>query len=139
MGREIVLDLLARSASVAAVDIDDSALQETLKLAGDRKDKLATFVLNVADQEAVEALPSKVIARFGAVDGLINNAGIIRPFVRLKDLKFEAIQRVLDVNLYGTLYMVKAFLPGSSWMPSKRTATASWWDRMPRSWISFTG
>jgi NAD(P)-dependent dehydrogenase (short-subunit alcohol dehydrogenase family) len=111
MGREIVLNLLARGASVAAVDINGSALEETAKLAGDREDGLVTFVLNITDQEAVEALPAKVIARFGAVDGLINNAGIIQPFVRLNDLKFEAIQRVLDVNFYGTLYMVKAFLP----------------------------
>lgn len=111
MGREIVLNLLSRGASVAAVDIKESALQETVKLAGDQKDRLAAFVLNITDKEAVEALPAEVIARFGVVDGLINNAGIIQPFVRLNDLKFDAIQRVLDVNLYGTLYMVKAFLP----------------------------
>ncbi len=111
IGREIVLNLLSRGASVAAVDINEPALQETLEFAGDRKDRLATFVLNITDQEGVEALPAKVVSRFGAVDGLINNAGIIQPFVRLNDLQYEAIQRVLDVNLYGTLYMVKAFLP----------------------------
>jgi NADP-dependent 3-hydroxy acid dehydrogenase YdfG len=111
MGREIVLNLLGKGASVAAVDIDEAALQETARLAGEHKDRLAAFVLNVTDREAVEGLPARVIARFGTVDGLINNAGIIQPFVRLNDLQYEAIQRVLDVNLYGTLYMVKAFLP----------------------------
>ena len=111
MGREIVLSLLSKGASVAAVDINESALQETVKLAGEKNEKLATFVLNITDKAAVEALPAKVIERFGVVDGLINNAGIIQPFVRLNDLKFDAIERVLDVNLYGTLYMVKAFLP----------------------------
>src|SRR5574338_960551 len=111
MGREIVLNLLARGARVAAVDINEAALQETVKLADNWKENLATFVLNIADPDAVKALPTKVIERFGAVDGLINNAGIIQPFVRLNDLKFEAIDRVLDVNFYGTLYMIKAFLP----------------------------
>ena len=111
MGRELVLNLLARGASVAAVDINESALQETMRLAGGLQEKLATFVLNIADKQAVEAFPAKVIERFGIVDGLINNAGIIQPFVRLNDLKFDAIERVLDVNFYGTLYMVKAFLP----------------------------
>ncbi|HQV94864.1 MAG TPA: SDR family NAD(P)-dependent oxidoreductase, partial [Anaerolineales bacterium] len=106
MGREIVLNLLSKGASVAAVDMNESTLQETASLAGDKKEKLATFVLNVTDKTAVEALPAKVIARFGAVDGIINNAGIIQPFVRLNDLKFDAIERVLDVNLYGTLYML---------------------------------
>jgi NADP-dependent 3-hydroxy acid dehydrogenase YdfG len=111
MGREIVLKLLAKGASVAAVDINESALQEIVKLAGDHKENLASFALNIADKAAVEALPAKILARFGTVDGLINNAGIIQPFVRLNDLKFEAIDRVLDVNFYGTLYMIKAFLP----------------------------
>lgn len=111
MGRELVLNLLAKGASVAAIDINESALQETIKLAGEKNEKLATFVLNITDKAAVEALPARIIARFGVVDGLINNAGIIQPFVRLNDLAYDAIQRVLDVNLYGTLYMVKAFLP----------------------------
>ncbi|MCC6298882.1 MAG: SDR family NAD(P)-dependent oxidoreductase [Anaerolineales bacterium] len=111
MGREIVLNLLSKGASVAAADINETTLQETAKLAGGKSAKIATFVLNVADKEAVEALPAKVIARFGVVDGIINNAGIIQPFVRLNDLKFDAIERVLNVNLYGTLYVLKAFLP----------------------------
>ena len=125
MGREIVLNLLSKGASVVAVDMNESTLQETASLAGDKKEKLATFVLNVTDKGAVEALPDKVIARFGAVDGIINNAGIIQPFVRLNDLKFDAIERVLDVNLYGTLYMVKAFLPHLLKRPVAHVANVS--------------
>ena len=125
MGREIVLNLLSKGASVVAVDMNEATLQETANLAGDKKDKLATFVLNVTDKEAVEALPDKVINRFGAVDGIINNAGIIQPFVRLNDLKFDAIERVLDVNLYGTLYMVKAFLPHLLKRPVAHVANVS--------------
>jgi NADP-dependent 3-hydroxy acid dehydrogenase YdfG len=125
MGREIVLNLLSKGASVAAVDMNESTLQETASLAGDKKEKLATFVLNVTDKTAVEALPAKVIARFGAVDGIINNAGIIQPFVRLNDLKFDAIERVLDVNLYGTLYMLKAFLPHLLKRPVAHVANVS--------------
>jgi NAD(P)-dependent dehydrogenase (short-subunit alcohol dehydrogenase family) len=111
IGRELVLNLLAKGASVVAIDISEAALQETARLAGGKRDRLATYVLNITDKAAVEALPAQIIARFGVVDGLINNAGIIQPFVRLNDLAYDAIQRVLDVNLYGTLYMVKAFLP----------------------------
>lgn len=49
--------------------------------------------------------------RFGSVDGIINCAGIIQPFVRLNDLEYAAIDRVMDVNFRGTLYMTKTFLP----------------------------
>jgi short-subunit dehydrogenase len=68
-------------------------------------------VASVSDHKAVDALPEAVIAAHGAVDGVINNAGIIQPFVRLKDLPYDAIERVINVNLYGVIYMTKAFLP----------------------------
>ena len=110
IGRQLVLELLSRGARVAAVDIRQESLDETVELAG-AGDKLATFVADVTDREAVGALPEKVIAAHGAVDGLISNAGIIQPFVRFNDLDYEAIDRVINVNLYGTIHMVKAFLP----------------------------
>ncbi|WP_375772146.1 SDR family oxidoreductase [Archangium gephyra] len=111
LGRELVLALLSSGASVAAMDINAAGLEETVALAGMNRGNLATYALNITDRAAVEALPEQVIARFGAVDGIINNAGVIQPFVRLKDLDYAAIDRVMNVNLFGTLYMTKAFLP----------------------------
>ncbi len=98
IGRELVLNLLARGASIAAVDINESALSETVKLAGDKKDKLSTHVVNITNKDAVAVLPEQVIAKHGAVDGLINNAGIIQPFVKVNDLYFAATKKVMDVN-----------------------------------------
>lgn len=111
MGRALVLALLDKGARVAAVDLNETTLAETVALGGSPGDKISTHVLNVSDRAAVEALPGAVIAAHGAVDGVINNAGIIQPFVRLNDLPYDAIERVLNVNLYGVIYMTKAFLP----------------------------
>lgn len=111
IGRELVLHLLARGAKVAAVDIDEAALQATVGLAGENKVNLSTHIVNITSKEAVEALPEQVIAHHGAVDGIINNVGIIQPFVKLKELEYSAIERVMNINFYGTLYMTKAFLP----------------------------
>jgi NAD(P)-dependent dehydrogenase (short-subunit alcohol dehydrogenase family) len=111
MGRELVLELLRRGARVAAVDVNEKSLAETLSLAKAGPDAVEAFTLSVADKAAVEALPHAVIARFSQVDGVINNAGVIQPFVPLKDLDYAQIDRVLDVNFRGTLYMTKAFLP----------------------------
>lgn len=82
IGRELVLNLLSRGASVSAVDINEAALQETAELAVTKKDGLSTHVVDITDKEAVTSLPQQVISRHGAVDGIINNAGIIQPFVR---------------------------------------------------------
>jgi NAD(P)-dependent dehydrogenase (short-subunit alcohol dehydrogenase family) len=110
MGRQVVLQLLRRGARVAAVDVNEKTLAETAGIAS-AGDSLATFAVNVTDHAAVDALPEQVIERFGAVDGVVNCAGIIQPFVRLNDLDYKAIDRVFDVNWRGTLYMTKAFLP----------------------------
>ena len=111
MGRELVLLLLKKGARVAAVDINETTLAETANMAGNNKDKLSTHAVNITDREAVDALPDAVMKVHGPVDGLINNAGIIQRFVRVKDLDQKEIERVFNVNFWGTLYMVKAFLP----------------------------
>ncbi|MDP4277817.1 MAG: SDR family oxidoreductase [Bacteroidota bacterium] len=111
MGRAIVLELLGRGANVAAVDINESALLETKKLANVWKENLSTHVLNITDRKAVELLPGQIIEKHGQVDGLVNNAGIIQPFVKVNDLEYDVIERVMAIDFYGTLCMTKAFLP----------------------------
>lgn len=111
IGRSLVLALVQKGAKVAAVDIHQATLLETVQLAGPNQADITTHVLDITDRKKVEALPRQVIAEHGAVDGLINNAGIIQPFVPLNDLDYAAIERVLNVNLYGQIYMIKSFLP----------------------------
>jgi len=111
IGRELVLTLLSKGASVAAVDINKEALEETVNVAGKKSEKLSTHVVNLTEKEAVEALPEQVISHHGTVDGIINNAGIIQPFVNINDLDYEKIKLVMDINFYGTVYMTKTFLP----------------------------
>lgn len=110
LGRELALELLRRGARVAAADVNADTLAETASLATDA-DNLATWALDITDHAAVDALPQQVIERFGQVDGVINNAGIIQPFVRLADLDYPDIDRVMGINFRGVLYMTKAFLP----------------------------
>ena len=69
IGRELVLNLLSKGASVAAVDINESALQETVALAAHKKDHLSTHNVDITNKESVAALPGKVISRHGVVDG----------------------------------------------------------------------
>lgn len=111
MGREIVLHLLAKGAKVIAIDRNESALKETALFAESEDDSLKTFVVDITNRKDVEIMAASAIEHFGYVDGIINNAGIIQPFVKLNDLDYEVIERVINVNLYGTLYMTKAFLP----------------------------
>jgi len=111
IGRALVLELLEQRARVAAVDMNKKALDETYGLAGRFKERLGLFEVDISDKAAVEDLPEKIIKRFNHVDALINNAGIIQPFMKLEALGYDDIKHVMDVNFYGTLYMIKTFLP----------------------------
>jgi len=111
MGRELVLNLLSKSAKVIAIDVNEAGLNETLALAGNGKNSPGTFVVDISNKLSVEKLFNDVMAQYGHLDGIINNAGIIQPFMKVNDLGYDAIERVMNVNFYGTLYLVKTFLP----------------------------
>jgi NAD(P)-dependent dehydrogenase (short-subunit alcohol dehydrogenase family) len=111
IGRELALLLLSKGARVAGIDLNAAALAETARLAANNAPGFEPIVANIADRHAVEQLPEQVCARFGTVDGVINNAGIIQPFVKVNALDYPTIERVLNVNLLGTLYVAKTFLP----------------------------
>ena len=111
MGRELVLNLLSKDAKVIALDINKTGLEETVRLAAEKSTSLSTHIIDITDKSAVEQLAAKIISERGFVDGLINNAGIIQPFVKLNDLSYEVIERVFNVNFFGTLYLTKAFIP----------------------------
>lgn len=109
IGGELAKALLQRGARVAAVDLATASLTGLDKYAG--KDQLSTHPLNITEITAVERLPAIVKKSHGQIDGLINCAGIIQPFVKINDLRYSDIDNIMQVNFYGTLYMTKAFLP----------------------------
>jgi short-subunit dehydrogenase len=124
IGRELVLELTRRGARVAAVDIDEGRLAETLEVArvGDR---VTTHVADITDREATGALPATVIDAHGVIDVLVNNAGMMQPMVPFVDLDFATIDRMIDVNLRGTINMCKAFLPHLLDRPSAHLVNVS--------------
>lgn len=124
IGREVTLELIRRGARVAAADIRQDSLDETAALTA-AVDRLSTHQVDITDRDASRTLPEEVIAAHGSVDGLVHCAGIIQSFVRLNDLEYDDIERVINVNLYGTIHMVKAFLPHLLERPEAHLANVS--------------
>lgn len=111
IGRALTLALVAQQASVAAVDVNATTLAETKQLAGDQAERITTHVCNIADHTAILKLVQDIQSVHAEIDGIVNNAGIIQPFVKVNVIDDEAIRRVMDVNFFGTLYLTKAVLP----------------------------
>ncbi len=113
IGKAIV-DLLAeRGASVVVCDLNFEKAQETASLLTSQGRQAMAVSTNVAVAAEVSAMAREVIARWGDIHILINNAGITRDtlLLRMKDDDWDA---VLSVNLKGTYQCIKAVLPAMS-------------------------
>ena len=72
----------------------------------------ATYkVCDVSSYDAVKELVDFSVKKYGSVDVIVNNAGLIDPIVKIADSEPEAWSKVIDVNLKAPYYMVQAVLP----------------------------
>lgn len=121
VGQAIALKFAAEGWNVALVGRRADALAATASLAGPgATGRLAVFSCDVTSAAAVEAMGAAVLARLGAVDVLVNSAGINVPRRSFETLSIADWHRVFDTNLHGAYYCVQAFLPQ---MRERRTGT----------------
>jgi 3-oxoacyl-[acyl-carrier protein] reductase len=111
IGRAIALELSAGGAAVA-VNVRsnkseaDAVVQEIEAMGG----KAAAFIADIADQGAVEKMVAGVVARFGGIDYLINNAALRRE-KPIDEMTLAEWREVMSVTLDGVFLCVKACLP----------------------------
>jgi NAD(P)-dependent dehydrogenase (short-subunit alcohol dehydrogenase family) len=67
---------------------------------------------DVSDYAAAEALVTETVGRYGRVDALVNDAGVIEPIARIEDSDPAAWARNIEINLIGAYNAVRAVLPG---------------------------
>jgi 3-oxoacyl-[acyl-carrier protein] reductase len=81
-----------------------------LAFEAESKGNAAAFEADVRDADANRAVVEQVVARFGSIDALVNNAGVRRDAL-LYNMTSEQWDEVLDTNLGGAWSMTKAVLP----------------------------
>lgn len=94
-------------ARVAILDLNEGQAAEA---AADLGPQHAGFACNVTDKAACESVAAEVVAKWGRIDVLVNNAGITQP-LKVMEIGPANYDAVLDVNLRGTLYMSQAVIP----------------------------
>ncbi len=108
VGASLTKQLINLGAYVTAIDINKENLK---KLEGELKsDKLKTFVVDVSSESSINEFKKNYLSECKSVDILINNAGIVQPFVTVENLTTEQINRVMNINFYGPLNLIRAFL-----------------------------
>lgn len=107
IGRATAQAFAAQGAKVAILDLDASAATEAAASLGEGHLGVAA---NVADEAQVRDAIAQVLAQFGRIDVLVNNAGITQP-VKTLEITGADYDRILNVNLRGTLLMSQAVIP----------------------------
>jgi len=109
IGLEIARAFAAEGGKVAVVSRSAGSCGSAADaINADYPDSAKSYAVDVSDHEAVQALGKEVVADFGAVNVLVNNAGVTRDglLMRMKDEDWDT---VLDTNLKGAFNTVKAF------------------------------
>jgi NAD(P)-dependent dehydrogenase (short-subunit alcohol dehydrogenase family) len=108
LGRACALRLAEAGARIVVVDIDMEGAQETAAACGDG----VAYVCDLSDPDAILAMAAQVEAQAGDMDILVNNAGIVAYARGIAGFSLDEWDRVLDVNLRGTVWVCRAFVEG---------------------------
>ncbi len=108
LGRAVAQRFVQDGAKVALLDLDPEGLSETQSLLGE---STRSYVVNVSDADLLSEVAASAANELGPIDTVVTCAGIGR-FDRSHEIDPKAWQRILDVNLTGTFFTVRAFLPG---------------------------
>jgi NAD(P)-dependent dehydrogenase (short-subunit alcohol dehydrogenase family) len=107
LGAGIARRLASDGAAVICADVLDAAgVVDDLPTGDHAVHRCAT--IDVSDTAAVEALVAQVLTSHGRIDVLVNNAAVMQPLAAVIDTPEEVVERVLAVNLRGTIACSRA-------------------------------
>ncbi|TQI75345.1 3-oxoacyl-[acyl-carrier protein] reductase [Bosea sp. AK1] len=112
IGKATALVLASKGFDIAVHDIDGTTAAETASLIRQSGVDAESFAADVSNRDAMGAVVSAVEARFGAIDALVNNAGIASDRCPLEQVTEAMFQRSIGVHVAGTLWTTQAAIIG---------------------------
>ncbi|MEU5315596.1 SDR family NAD(P)-dependent oxidoreductase [Streptomyces sp. NPDC021056] len=110
IGQATVLRLLAEGGTVAAADISEDGLKDTVEKAGASAQRLTTVLVDIADEASVRQAVALAVRALGGLDVLVNAAGILRS-AHTHEQSLADFNRIIAVNLTGTFLMIREAIP----------------------------
>ena len=108
IGAEVARRLRDKGAKLVLTDLDKAELSALAAELG--QDQVLTAVADVRDLAAMQAAAAQAVERFGGIDVVVANAGVIS-YGSVLQVDPEAFKRVLDINVLGVFNTVRAALP----------------------------
>lgn len=109
IGQATAVKFAREGAKVVVCDLSNEAIAETLKLCKQAGAQTLGCVANVTDTKSLKAMVEAVVAKFGRIDCLVNNAGIVAD-AQMKNMTEDQFDKVIAVNLKGVYNATKAVI-----------------------------
>ncbi len=110
IGRALAVNFAQQGARLALNDFNAQTLQETVALLPKGTEVIST-AFDVAQKEGMFQFAEQVMARYGQVDVMVNNAGVAISAFRAGDVAIADYEWIMGINLWGMMYGSLAFLP----------------------------
>ena len=111
IGRQIAITLAKNGFDIALnYRKENEELENTIKEIESQNVRCFAVQGDISNFESAEEMVNKIIAEFGKIDVLINNAGITKDMLLMR-MKKEDFESVIDVNLVGTFNITKNVIP----------------------------
>ena len=107
IGQATALKFAREGALVVVCDLDQDSVDETVNAVRSAGGEAVGFLMDVTSAASIRAMVEGVVQRYGRIDVLVNNAGIVEDAQLIK-MTEEQFDRVLEVNLKGTYNCTKA-------------------------------
>ena len=111
MGRAMIEQFSAEGARVAAVDVRQAAAEETIAALGKPAADAIAVTADVSDAQSVARMGDAVLAHFGRVDVVCNNAGVLDDYTPAHETDDALWARIIGVNLGGPFMVSRRFIP----------------------------
>ena len=111
LGRALALAYAGEGAAVVATSRSQESFEPVLEELRDRGAEALGVAADVSRGEDVEKLVGEAVERYGRVDVLVNNAGVLGPRTKLEEHTEEEWREVIDANLTGLFLVTKAVIP----------------------------
>jgi NAD(P)-dependent dehydrogenase (short-subunit alcohol dehydrogenase family) len=110
IGKASAVRIAEEGGAVFCVDLNGEALEATVSGIKESGGEAAASVCDIGDETSVNASVQACIDHYGSLHALVNMAGILR-FDDTQELQSAHWQKVIDINLTGTMYLCRAVLP----------------------------
>ena len=112
IGRATAILMAQKGAKLALIDINKETLDAVKEELFQYTSDILTFVCDISNEKQVIDTTDEILARYGKVDILVNNAAVWRIWKPFCDITTDEWKKFFDINVFGVVYFTKAVLPG---------------------------